>query len=56
MRILALAVVLAMTSQSMFSQSEARLLRFPTISKDAIVFTYAGDLYTVPRCRQRLGP
>ncbi|MGB3083412.1 MAG: hypothetical protein WBB21_01750, partial [Saprospiraceae bacterium] len=26
---------------------EARLLRFPTISNDQIVFTYAGDLYTV---------
>jgi tricorn protease len=31
------------------SQSEARLLRFPAISKDAIVFSYAGDLYTVAR-------
>ncbi len=28
---------------------EARLLRFPTISNDAIVFSYAGDLYTVAR-------
>jgi tricorn protease len=27
---------------------EARLLRFPTIHGDKIVFTYAGDLYTVP--------
>ncbi len=26
---------------------EARLLRFPTIHGDRIVFTYAGDLYTV---------
>ena len=26
---------------------EARLLRFPTIYKDQVVFTYAGDLYTV---------
>ncbi len=26
---------------------EARLLRFPTINGDQIVFTYAGDLYTV---------
>src|SRR5262249_54207404 len=26
---------------------EARLLRFPTIHKDTIVFVYAGDLYTV---------
>jgi tricorn protease len=27
---------------------EARLLRFPAIHGDAVVFTYAGDLYTVP--------
>lgn len=31
------------------AQPEARLLRFPTISKDAIVFSYAGDLYSVNR-------
>jgi tricorn protease len=29
------------------AQDEARLLRFPAIHKDKIVFTYAGDLYTV---------
>jgi tricorn protease len=28
--------------------SEARLLRFPAIHGNQIVFTYAGDLYTVP--------
>jgi len=31
-----------------FSAQEARLLRFPAIYGDQIVFTYAGDLYTVP--------
>ena len=31
------------------TQIEARLLRFPTISKENIVFSYAGDLYSVPR-------
>ncbi|MDD8017686.1 MAG: PDZ domain-containing protein [Bacteroidota bacterium] len=30
-----------------FAQNEARLLRFPTIYNDKVVFTYAGDLYTV---------
>ncbi len=30
------------------SNDETRLLRFPAIHKDQIVFTYAGDLYTVP--------
>ena len=28
--------------------ADARLLRFPAIHGDQIVFTYAGDLYTVP--------
>lgn len=31
------------------AQDEARLLRFPAINGDKIVFTYAGDLYTVAR-------
>jgi tricorn protease len=30
------------------AQEEARLLRFPAIYGDRVVFTYAGDLYTVP--------
>ena len=32
---------------SIFSQDEARLLRFPAIHGKQIVFSYAGDLYTV---------
>ena len=27
---------------------EARLLRFPSVNGDQIVFSYAGDLYSVP--------
>jgi len=30
------------------AQEEARLLRFPTINGNNVVFSYAGDLYTVP--------
>ena len=30
-----------------YAPQEARVLRFPAIYKDQIVFTYAGDLYTV---------
>ncbi len=30
-----------------FSQ-ESRLLRFPAVNGNQVVFTYAGDLYTVP--------
>lgn len=36
-------------TKTTFALEEARLLRFPTIFKDKIVFTYAGDLYTVAR-------
>ena len=32
---------------SLVSQNEARLLRYPAIHGNQIVFTYAGDLYTV---------
>jgi tricorn protease len=34
-------------SLNAFSQSETRLLRFPAIYGDQIVFSYAGDLYSV---------
>ncbi|MBT3210320.1 MAG: protease [Bacteroidetes bacterium] len=44
--ILLLTLSLAFSISS-FSQEESRLLRFPTIHGDQIVFTYAGDLYTV---------
>jgi len=33
----------------MMAQDEARLLRFPTIHGNQVVFTCAGDLYTVDR-------
>ena len=29
------------------AQQEARLLRFPTLHGDQLIFSYAGDLYTV---------
>ena len=41
------ALVLTVTAL-VFGQQEARLLRFPAIHGDKIVFSYAGDLYTVP--------
>jgi tricorn protease len=31
-----------------FAPQEARVLRFPAVSADQIVFSYAGDLYTTP--------
>lgn len=33
----------------LFAQDEARLMRFPAIFNNQIVFSYAGDLYTVSR-------
>ena len=35
--------------QASYAQEEARLLRFPAIHGNQIVFTYAGDLYTVEK-------
>ena len=44
-----LAAVCFLAPASLLSaQEEARLLRFPAIHGDQIVFTYAGNLYTVP--------
>lgn len=40
--------VLLLTVGSTPAANETRLLRFPAIHGDKIVFTYAGDLYTVP--------
>lgn len=41
-------IAVALSISSIYSQQdESRLLRFPAIYKDQIVFTYAGDLYTV---------
>jgi tricorn protease len=40
--------VLLFSAVSALAQPEARLLRFPATHGNQIVFTYAGDLYTVP--------
>src|SRR5947209_3462880 len=43
-----LATVFVLSSgPAAFTQDEARLLRFPAIHDNQLVFTYAGDLYTV---------
>ncbi len=39
---------LTLTVSILHGQDEARLLRFPAIHGNQVVFTYAGDLYTVP--------
>lgn len=41
-------LLLVLSAGTLFAQQqEARLLRFPAVHGDQIVFTYAGDLYTV---------
>jgi len=45
--VLALCIAALMNLAPAFAGTEARLLRFPAIHGDQIVFTYAGDLYTV---------
>jgi tricorn protease len=40
-------VILALSVVSAFAQPETRLLRFPAIHGNQLVFSYAGDLYTV---------
>lgn len=47
MRKIALLFILAAGWLTTTAQEEARLLRFPAIHGNQIVFTYAGDLYTV---------
>ncbi|HQG64011.1 MAG TPA: protease, partial [Bacteroidales bacterium] len=42
-----LSVILLTACLSLSGQNEARLLRFPAIYGDQIVFSYAGDLYSV---------
>ena len=34
---------------ALLAQDEARLLRFPAIHGNQVVFSYAGDLYTVSK-------
>jgi tricorn protease len=41
--------VVALVAAAAAPAQETRLMRFPDVSKDHIVFTYAGDLWTVAR-------
>jgi tricorn protease len=42
-----LSCLIMLTAASAVSQDETRLLRFPAVNGDRVVFTYAGDLFTV---------
>jgi len=45
--IFCLVIITFLMISSSYGNQEARLLRFPAIHNDLIVFTYAGDLYSV---------
>jgi tricorn protease len=47
LRILLISFACSLSAGTCFSQSETRLLRFPSVHGNQIVFSYAGDLYTV---------
>ncbi len=47
MRFLTLFILL-LSGSFLVAQEDARLLRFPAVHGQNVVFTYAGDLYTVP--------
>lgn len=47
MKKLALLTALWLSAIALIAQDEARLLRFPAIHGNQVVFSYAGDLYTV---------
>jgi tricorn protease len=50
MNLILLCALALITSAATFAQTqETRLMRYPDVSKDQIVFSYAGDLWTVPR-------
>ncbi len=49
MKQLTFLILLMTFVMGLFAQEEARLLRFPAIHGDQVVFSYAGDLYTVAK-------
>lgn len=48
MRLLTGVLIVLLLCPALKAQDEARLLRFPAINGEAVVFTYAGNLYSVP--------
>jgi len=44
-----LVILLGAFFSGIYAQDEARLMRFPAIHGDQVVFSYAGDLYTVSK-------
>jgi len=48
-RVLIILCILIAVAATTIHGEEARLLRFPNVNADKVVFTYAGDIYTAPR-------
>lgn len=48
-RVLAAAALVALSAVSAFAQIDARMLRYPSVSKTQIAFVYAGDVWLVPK-------
>lgn len=46
--LLSIILLVGLTTESSARQEESRLLRFPHINGEQVVFTWAGDLYTAP--------
>ncbi|MCX6252828.1 MAG: PDZ domain-containing protein [Bacteroidetes bacterium] len=49
MKKLLFSMIIMLLACMAYSQQESRLMRFPAIHGNQVVFTYAGDLYTVDR-------
>ena len=49
--VMILAIIFLFTWQ--WAIQDARLLRFPNINRDLVVFVYAGDIWSVPACWRR---
>src|SRR5215217_2792434 len=49
MRKLFISLACMIASTPLFAQIDAGLFRFPDVSKDQIVFTYANDLWVAPK-------
>src|SRR5690349_24916342 len=49
MRKLATTISAVLAASSLVAQVDAGLFRFPDVSKDQIVFTYANDLWVIPK-------
>ncbi|MEO8077041.1 MAG: PDZ domain-containing protein, partial [Acidobacteriota bacterium] len=48
-RILSAVAIAALSAQTAFAQIDARMFRYPAVSKTQIAFVYAGDIWLVPK-------